>query len=227
MEHDFWHRRWRKNEIGFHQEEVNPYLVAHWDVLGIPPDGPVFVPLCGKTRDMAWLRMRGHPVLGIELSALALEAFFAEQGLDPWRRPCGAFEAWQGDGYQLLCGDFFALGADDLGPVAAVYDRASLIALPPALRVRYADHLRGLLPDGTPTLLITLEYAQHEMDGPPFAVHQDEVEALYAAWRPELLGRHDILAEVPRFRDKGVSGMHETVYRLTAPGLPESNEQEL
>jgi thiopurine S-methyltransferase len=219
MEHDFWHRRWRKNEIGFHQETVNPYLAEHWSGLAIRSGSTVFVPLCGKSLDMAWLRARGHGVVGVELSRLAVESFISEQRLAAERLTQGAFERWKADGYRLLCGDFFALRPNDVGPVEAVYDRASLIALPPPMRVRYAAHLRGLLPAGLPLLLITVEYPQNEMNGPPFAVHEDEVEALYGAdWGLERVGRHDILADAKRFREKGVTRMHETIYRMTTPG---------
>jgi len=218
MEHDFWHRRWRKNEIGFHQETVNPYLAEHWPELDLGAGSTVFVPLCGKSRDLAWLHSRGHGVVGVELSRVAVEAFFHEQHLRAGPAPQGAFECWQADGYRLLGGDFFALQPADLGPVDAIYDRASLIALPAAMRVRYAAHLRDLLPADLPLLLVTVEYRQQEMDGPPFAVQQDEVEALYAAWQPTLVARHDILAEAQRFRDKGVTRMHEAIYRMTTPG---------
>ena len=51
-----------------------------------------------------------------------------------------------------------------------MYDRASLIALPPEMRERYARHLAGILPPATQILLITLDYPQPEMPGPPFAV---------------------------------------------------------
>ncbi|RLA36154.1 MAG: thiopurine S-methyltransferase [Gammaproteobacteria bacterium] len=218
MEHDFWHRRWHKNEIGFHQETVNPYLLEYWPKLGAGLGSTVFVPLCGKSLDLAWLRGQGHGVIGIELSRVAIETFFREQRLEATRRPQGSFERWKADGYRLLCGDFFALTRDDLGPVDVVYDRASLIALPPGMRVRYAAHLRNLLPAGLSVLLITVEYPQKEMDGPPFAVQQDEVESLYSDWQPTLVARHDILAEAKRFRDKGVTRMHEAIYLLTSPG---------
>jgi thiopurine S-methyltransferase len=218
MEHDFWHRRWHKNEIGFHQETVNPYLLEHWPDLGAGQGSTVFVPLCGKSLDLAWLRSQGHGVVGIELSRVAIEAFFREQRLQVSRQPQGVFERWKADGYRLLCGDFFALSATDLGSIDVVYDRASLIALPPAMRARYATHLRELLPAGLPSLLITVEYPQQEMDGPPFAVQQDEVETLYRGWQPILIARHDILADAKRFRDKGVTQMHESIFRLTSPG---------
>jgi len=168
---------------------------------------------------MAWLRQRGHAVVGIELSRIALDAFFNERQIDAERQICGEFEEWRADGYRLLCGDFFALKAEELGPLVAIYDRASLIALPPPMRSRYAAYLRTLLPAGLPLLLITVEYPQQEMTGPPFSVEESEVMALYGPdWRPRLLGRHDILADAERFRDRGVTCMHEAVYLLTTPG---------
>jgi thiopurine S-methyltransferase len=116
MEHDFWHRRWRKNEIGFHQESINPYLREHWSRLDVPSNAPVFVPLCGKSRDMRWLRDAGHPVTGVELSRLAVEAFFAEEGLEPEVRQSGAFEIWQAGNY---LGDLRSCFADCLATLDA------------------------------------------------------------------------------------------------------------
>ena len=33
MEPDFWHQRWQKNQIGFHEDVVNPTLVKHFPKL--------------------------------------------------------------------------------------------------------------------------------------------------------------------------------------------------
>ncbi|MEZ5583009.1 MAG: hypothetical protein R3F37_09810 [Candidatus Competibacteraceae bacterium] len=41
---------------------------------------------------------------------------------------------------------FFALTETDVENVAGVYDRAALIALPPAMRQDYVEHLLGILP---------------------------------------------------------------------------------
>ena len=64
MELDFWHRRWQKQEIGFHLETVNPLLQRYWSRMDPASGGRVFVPLCGKSRDLAWLRAQGHEVIG-------------------------------------------------------------------------------------------------------------------------------------------------------------------
>lgn len=168
MKAEFWLERWQRNEIGFHQGEINAHLQEFWGGLQLPAGSEVFVPLCGKSRDLLWLRAQGHRVLGVELSPLAVEDFFLENELKPQVRSHGIFDSWSCDGVTLLCGDFFELEAADLKGVAAVYDRASLVALPPEMRERYAQHLHRILPARVPMLLVTMDYPQAEMSGPPF-----------------------------------------------------------
>jgi thiopurine S-methyltransferase len=50
---DFWQQRWRDNQIGFHQQQVTPLLEQYWDAIGVAAGGQVFVPLAGKSLDMA------------------------------------------------------------------------------------------------------------------------------------------------------------------------------
>ena len=216
MDRDFWHERWQRNEIGFHQPEINAYLRDHWAQLVIPAGGLVFVPLCGKCRDLLWLRARGHKVLGVDLSPIAVRDFFAENALMPQVMRQGAFERYETDGLAILCGDFFDLTPELVQGVAGVYDRAALIALPPELLGRYARHSAAVLPAAAGTLLVTMEYAQSEMNGPPFAVREDEVRQLYEKrYTVTCLLSKDILAENPRFRERGLSVLTEKVYRLT------------
>jgi len=217
MDTAFWHERWKAGQIAFHRQEVNPQLVAFWDRLGLAPGGRVLVPLCGKSLDMLWLRERGFGVLGVEVSELAVESFFAENNLPVRKRQAGAFTAYDGERLTLLCGNFFDLGAEVVaGGCAAVYDRASLIALPPDMRRRYARHLLGLFPDGLNSLLLTLEYPQQEMDGPPFSVGMPELQSLYGGnCTVERLLAHDVLGNYPGFRDKGLTRLEEKVYRLS------------
>lgn len=217
MDREFWRARWEEGRIGFHQDNINPYLQRHWPALKAPPQATVFVPLCGKSRDMLWLRDRGHPVIGVELVPKAVAAFFEENALPVDRRPHGPFTLWQGDGIRIYQGDFFDLAADELAAVGAVYDRASLIALPPPLRRRYVAHLRTLLLTDVDILLVTMDYPQGEMEGPPFAVSEREVDALYQdAFRIEPACSEDILEANPRFREQGLSSLVERVYVLRA-----------
>ena len=215
MEPSFWHERWERAEIGFHQQTINVHLQQFWNRLELRAGQRVFVPLCGKSHDLLWLAGEGHPVTGVEISPMAVAAFFTENGLTPrcWRD--GAFEVWEADEIRILLGDFFALEPRRVADCAGVYDRASLIALPPAMRARYARHLQDVLSDGAPVLLVTLEYEQTAMQGPPFSVGEDEVRALYAPTHAvDLLVIRDALAEESRWRERGLTWLLEKVYRL-------------
>ena len=57
MDPDFWQQRWREGQIGFHQDAPTPLLLKHWASLDLPTGAKVFVPLAGKSRDMAWLAL--------------------------------------------------------------------------------------------------------------------------------------------------------------------------
>ena len=215
MDPHFWHERWMRGEIGFHQAEVNLYLQNFWHRTRTVAAGRVLVPLCGKSRDLLWLAGQGFQVVGLELSPIAVAAFFDEQGITPTRNQVGAFEMWSCADITILCGDVFALDTSQLGPIHAVYDRAALIALPEVLRRRYAHHLSTFLPAGCPVLLVTVEYPQAQMSGPPFCVLEAEVRALYgASCDLELIQREDILASQSRFRERGLTQLHEAVYLL-------------
>jgi thiopurine S-methyltransferase len=215
MEIPFWHDRWKQNEIGFHQADFNSHLQEFWPSLGLKADSHVFVPLCGKSRDLLWLRAQGHPVLGVEVSPIAVRDFFKENGLTPQVSRRDPFEVREADGLTILCGDFFALTPEWLADIQAVFDRASLIALPPDLRTRYAAHMARILPPNARILLVTMEYPAQGLQGPPFSVDEDEVRALYEKhFSVTSLLRKDILTDNPRFRERGVGALHEHVYRM-------------
>jgi thiopurine S-methyltransferase len=215
MEPEFWHRRWREGRTGFHQDRPTPLLLAHWSALALAPDTRVLVPLAGKSLDMVWLAAQGHRVLGVELSPLAVEQFFAEHELTPQVSASACGRRHVAGNIELICGDVFGLDADLLADCSAVYDRAALIALPPELRRRYVDEVHARLPAGCRGLLITLDYPPHEKQGPPFAVSEAEVRERYGRdWVVELLERRDILAEQPGFAAEGVSALETAAYRL-------------
>jgi thiopurine S-methyltransferase len=195
MTPDFWHQRWASNQIGFHLAAPNPQLVQYWERLGAPAGATVLVPLCGKSNDLGWLAEQGQDVVGVELSSVACEAFFAERGIEPTAVRRGAHLARRDGPVTLLEGDFFAFVPDQ--PVAFVYDRAASIALPPDLRPRYFAHLRSLLAPGARLLVVTLDYPQADRSGPPFAVPEDELRAAYAGMTVTLLETVDLRAAEP------------------------------
>lgn len=215
MDEGFWQRRWARNEIGFHQGEVNPYLRRHWQALSAASGSRVLVPLCGKSLDMQWLTEQGYAVLGVELSERAVEAFFSERGLVPDVSEHGAFKVYRAGSLEIRCGDFFALSRDDVAGCQLFYDRAALIALPLEMRERYTAHLAHILAPGCRGLLVTIDYEQALMDGPPFAVSEAEVRQLLSAgWQIEVLERSDVLNDNQKFLQRGVSRLEELSFRV-------------
>lgn len=210
-----WVGRWREGRTGFHQSETNPFLVRHRDALPGPP-ARILVPLCGKSQDMVWLRAQGYRVLGVELSELAVEAFFEEQGLTAVKDRHGPFARYQSEGIEILQGDFFALSAQLAGQIDGVFDRASVVALPPELREPMAKTLAEVLPTGAPMLLVSFDYPQHEMNPPPHAVPDTELQRVFGRdFDLALLSDNDSLANYPNFAAAGLSELHERVYRIT------------
>ena len=215
MHPDFWHQRWQDNQIGFHQDKPTPLLLKHWPSLALPHGSRVFVPLAGKSLDMLWFASRGHRVLGVEIEPLAVEQFFAENGLVPAIHESQYGRHYVSDEIELVCGNAFALDAAALSDCVAVFDRAALIALPPDMRRRYVHELYARLPAGCRGLMITLEYPPQEKQGPPFTVPDAEVLERYGPdWDIEVLERRDILAQQPAFVAEGVSALDTVVYRL-------------
>ena len=215
MQADFWLERWKLNQIGFHEEVTNRHLQEFWQGLAIPTTRKVFVPLCGKSRDMLWLRSQGYQVLGVELSLLAVKSFFAENNLVAEVTEQGNFQRWEADGLVILQGNFFDLSAADLSGCCAIFDRAALIALPVDMRQKYVEHLGKISAVSADTLLITLEYKIDEMQGPPFSVTDKEVNDLFAKTHTiQCLHKEDVLAQNEPFIARGLSYLNETVYKL-------------
>lgn len=213
MRESFWLQRWHADQIGFHARQVNDLLRRHWPTVAASSEATVLVPLCGKSLDIAWLAARGHRVIGVELAEVAVAAFFAEQGIQPLISEEGAFKVYRHGRVELFCGDFFALEARHLQDCALFYDRAALIALPAEMRERYVSHLCSVLPAGSKGLLVTLDYDQALMEGPPFSVNDAEVQGHSGkVWSSELLESLDALE--PRFQARGLTSMNERAYRL-------------
>lgn len=214
MDVKFWQQRWQDNQIGFHLDQVNPLLLRYASELNLTRERRIFVPLCGKTKDMHWLQQQGCEVVGVELSEMAVQQFFAEGGFEPVVEKQAGLMCYQANGITIYCGDFFELTPAMLGKIDAVYDRAALIALPEHMRSDYARHLTRLT-QAAPQLLIALDYDQSQMAGPPFSVTAAEIENLYGAdYQVESLERDDVIEQEPRFKQKGILAFYQSVYAL-------------
>ncbi|HEY4342123.1 MAG TPA: thiopurine S-methyltransferase [Steroidobacteraceae bacterium] len=218
MDAPFWHDKWQRNQIAFHEAQVNPLLVAHFDSLHTSPAGRIFVPLCGKTRDIHWLLSHGLRVAGAELSEIAVEQLFAELGVKPHTTPLGKLTRYSAPDLDIYQGDIFDLSRDVLGDVDAIYDRAALIALPELLRARYARHLAQIT-GRAQQLLVCITYEQTLLAGPPFSVDGAEVALVYQGiYDLQSLGSSEISGGL-----KGKCAAMENVWLLrpsAQPGRP-------
>lgn len=180
MDASFWHQKWERGDIAFHESEANPFLTEHFEKLDLAKGSRVFLPLCGKTRDIAWLLVGGYRVVGAELSELAINELFKDLGLEPEISRIGKLAHYRADNIDILVGDIFDVSAEFLGPVNAIYDRAALVALPAGIREQYTSHLTAIT-DLAPQLLVTYQYNQLLIEGPPFSISDDEVRRHYDA----------------------------------------------
>jgi len=178
MVESFWHQKWERNEIAFHQHDTNPLLITYFSELSLAEGNRVFVPLCGKTRDIHWLLSHGYRVAGAELSKLAVEQLFAELGVEPNITVIDSISRYSANNVDVFVGDIFSLSRSLLGQIDAIYDRAALVAFPDSMRDQYAVHLVDIT-DHAPQLLISYEYDQHLLNGPPFSISDEEVVRRY------------------------------------------------
>ena len=215
MHHDFWHERWLTGQTGFHQSAVHPLLERWWPSLDVPAGARVYVPLCGKSLDMAWLADRGYRVVGSELSPIAIRKFFAAAGLAEHHATAGDFIRHTAGAFEILEGDALALTPQVTGPLGAFYDRAALVALPSGMREQYFATLAALLPQGAGGLLASFEYPQEMKGGPPFSVETAEIARLCnGLFSLRELERVDVLAASPKFAELGIPALHEIAYAL-------------
>ena len=223
MDPDFWLARWQQGDIAFHQDRVSPDVQA-WEgwLLAEGRHHRVLVPLCGKTRDVHWLTLRGHRVAGAELSRDALIAMHVEQDIPFSEREDPPFHVLESGPAHLLAGDFFELEPRHLeralgGAPDRCWDRAALVALRPDQRPLYVEKLRSLLAPGARVLLNVVVYDSALMQGPPWSVDEAEVRQLFSGAHIELFDRTDILDESPRWREKGHRWFRRDLYGITLP----------
>ena len=178
MDASFWLDKWKDNNIAFHNSEANPLLIRYFKQLSLAEGSRVFLPLCGKTLDIAWLLSQGYRVAGAELSEIAIRQLFINLEMEPKIIEVGEIKHYSAENIDIFAGDIFDLTSSVLGSVDAIYDRAALVALPKAVRNRYTAHLMEIT-DKAPQMIICYEYDQTLMAGPPFSISGKEVRWHY------------------------------------------------
>jgi thiopurine S-methyltransferase len=200
-----WLGRWAEGRTGWHEPAGNEGLKTYWPDVGKP--GSVLVPLCGKTPDLLWLAEIGHDVVGVELSEIAVEGFFEDYDLPYESESDGSLVRYRATdrAVTLYCGDYFAFQSR---PFDALYDRGALVALPAEERPRYVEHTRTLLKPDALRFIITLEYDQRIVNGPPFSVMPAEL-ARYWDDLVRVGEKNDIDSCPPKFLKAGLEEITE------------------
>ena len=210
---NIWVSRWQEDRIGFHLKEVNPYLIQFSDQLLHQNPDRVFVPLCGKTLDLCWLTKKTKRVIGVELVNKAVQDFFAENNITYLIRQEDTLQKFSSKYIDIYLGDFFKLNPEKTSPFKAIYDRASIVAIEKLERRKYVDHLFSFLDPAGRILLITLEYNQNQMNGPPYSVPPEEIKSIFEPLGSlKLLETRDILDD--HFRNKGLTHLLEHVFLI-------------
>jgi thiopurine S-methyltransferase len=205
---ELWLERWEEGRTGWHEPDGNFKLKAHWPMLATGTR--VLVPLCGKSPDLLWLAQQNMEVVGIELSSIAVEAFFSENDLGFGIQGTGHLRCYRADALpiSIYCGDYFDFDSD---PFGALYDRAALIAMPPDERPGYVQHTKALLTDDAYRMVIALEYDQAAADGPPYSVLPEEILSYWDDLR--VASQHnDIDNSPPKFREAGLTEVIEKAW---------------
>ena len=215
MRSEFWLNVWENQQLPFHMAQVNPFLMKFWPQMGLEAGDPVFVPLCGKTLDMVWLAEQKHPVMGVELSPIAAEDFYTENNIEATLSAENKFTVWSGGDVEIKVGDFFDLTAKDLQDTKAVYDRASIVALPPVMRQDYAKHLSRILAVDTKILMLTFEYDQDIVEGPPHSVSHTEIRHLFESnFIINKLDSRDLINKAKGMQAAGLSSFVQHTFLL-------------
>lgn len=206
-----WRERWREGKIGWHEAQGNSSLHKYWSASG----KRVLVPLCGKTLDLIWLERQGNTVVGVELSEIAVKAFFDENEL-AYSLIEGELTAYVAEDrlITIYCGDFFKFSE---GPFDGYYDRGAFVALPPEMRRAYVEHTQTLLNADAAKMIISLEYDDSIAVGPPFSVPAHELTRHWPSLE-RVAAYDDIENGPPKFRAAGLQKMIEVVWQSPGGG---------
>ena len=201
---------------GWHRTGVNKFLEKHLEKLVPRPSSNILVPLCGKSYDMKYLADQGHCVTGLEFTEKAILEFFQEHKLQFSKAETEDFTKFTAisTNIKILKGDFFLATKDVVGEVDAIWDRASLVAINPNEREKYAKTVMSLLSKISVYMIQCIDYNQNEHGGPPFAVDAGVVSGLYGdKFNIEFLCKELNHTDAARF---DISSMVDLTFMLTA-----------
>ena len=221
MDIEFWQQMWREGRLGFDQSSVNPYLAEVIDQWLEDGSHHVFVPLCGRSIDMSFIHSAGHSIWGVECVEKAILDFFDSLNLNPQCVSISdSIQCFKAQRYELFCGDFFSMKSQYLerpNSKLKIWDRASLVALPKNLRLKYYQQLIELSGNSLDWMCLLFTYEHPELIGPPFSVEISEIKDIMMpqGYKIEVVTERCIEPQNPKFKEAGVTQFYETLIRVT------------
>jgi len=136
--------------------------------------------------------------------------FFEESGLDYAIDGSGPLPAYRARDLEITIyqGDYFEFPGSGFD---ALYDRGALVAMQPDLRPAYVEKTRQCVRSDAGCLIVTLEYDQALVEGPPFAVMPEELSDYWPGLQ-RVEARDDLETCPPKFRDAGLEDLHEVIW---------------
>lgn len=154
---DFWNERFTNRFMPWDRAGVPQHLLQFVAAADTPL--ATLIPGCGTGHEVAFLAEAGWPVCAIDFSPAAVAA--AHAALGKWAD-------------RVVQADFFSFTPPM--PVAMIYERAFLCALPRATWPRIIDRYAELLPAGA--LLAGFFFFDSSLRGPPFGADPAALAAL-------------------------------------------------
>ena len=214
MSNKIWKDKWKRNDIAFHQSTSNHLLKKYISQLNISAGADILVPLCGKSLDMNILANLGYNVIGIELSNIAIKAYFEALNVKPTREKYKRFITWKYKNTEIWCGDIFDLTKKEIGHIGVLYDNTSLTAFSPDIRPQYVQHFHDMLSEKNQILLITTETPDETQINSAMTI-DDEIQSLYERqYHITLLHGERVITHDPEQPDEAKRPMEEKVYIL-------------
>lgn len=217
MEEEFWKNAWSEGNTGFHRDDFHPELIEFFPKLNLPKTAKILVPLSGKSKDLLWLSHNDYYPYGVEVVPQAVSEFFSENFLEePTLAKKGPLNIYTHEVNSVIHGNFFDLLDQGFqGYFDGFYCRASIVALPKDMREKYARELGKLLTKGAKGLMITFEYDQSLVEGPPFSVEEKEVHEIFSSdFKITRLDSKSHKPKAGKFKGAGIPKFTQVVYQL-------------
>jgi thiopurine S-methyltransferase len=200
MELQYWYKKWENEDIGFHNDRTNPVLlnfIEKFISYQNNIESSCLIPLCGKSKDLLFLKEFFKQITGVELVKKAIDDFFSENQLK-----ANVFkDTYKYENLEIINHNIFDLPKSNKKKFKYIYDRAAIIALPEKKRRSYVNSLKDLMDNTCTILMITIEYSSQSVVGPPFSVSKKEIQEYFKGFSIDEVHHEKLVSALSKFKD--------------------------